>query len=105
MKEFFGSLFGIIVTIVVVILLVFAGLLFYWNVIAPGVTQGQYNTNRNSQQYQSATIQHERDLVTAYHQSNNEGQKLAIVNEFCQVYNDITVVPPDLAKAHQELCI
>ena len=104
MKEFFGSLVGVIVIVVVAVALVFGGVLVYWNVIAPGAASGQYNTNRNSQQFQAATIAHERDLVTAYHQSNDDGQKKAIIAEFCQVYNDITTVPSDLVVAQQKLC-
>lgn len=104
MKEFFGSVVGIIVTIVVVIGLIFGGAVVYWNVIAPAISQGQYNTNRNSQQFQATTIAHGRDLVTGYNLANDDGSKIAIKAEFCQIYHDITVAPSDLAAAHQQLC-
>jgi hypothetical protein len=103
-KEFFGSILGIILSIVVVAILAVGGVWFYWQFIAPQNAAGQYNTNRNSQQFQATTIAHERSLVTGYNQSTDEGQKKAISAEFCQVYNDMTVVPSDLASAHQLLC-
>lgn len=104
MKEFFGSLFGIIVVFVVLVLLGTGATVYYWNVIAPQNATGQYNTNRNSQQYQDTKIAHERDLVTAYNESTSDGQKISIKAEFCSVYADITNVPSDIAQQHQLMC-
>ena len=103
-KEFFGSLLGIAVAIVVAAALVFGLMFAYWHFIAPQNATGQYNTNRNSQQWQAAKIAHERDQVTAYDESNDSGQKKAIAADFCTEYSDMTVVPSDLAQQQSLLC-
>lgn len=104
MRAFFTSVGGIVVIVLAGLLLAGGATLAYWSFLAPSVAQGRYNTNLHSQQYQSAQIAQERDLVNGYQDTSDPGQKKSIAQQFCAIYPNITAVPADLADAHGTMC-
>lgn len=66
----------------------------------------QNQANHQSQQYQDAIIQAERDRVQGYMTATDEGQKKQILMTYCAVYKSIThpESAPDLVSFSSANC-
>lgn len=86
-----------------VVLLCIGGYAGYWW-LAKNSTARRYEINTGTQQYQSSLISQERDRATAYDRALDPGQKIAIADQFCAVYPEMTNPTPDLVTRRAVIC-
>lgn len=94
---------GYVAVAVAVAVIAVGGWFGYWALAKMGQT-ARYDVNTNNQQYQAGLIAQERDRVTAYDRTGDDGQRQAIADQFCAVYPQLNPPPPDLIRAHARIC-
>ncbi len=99
MENFFGGL----IALLVLGLVSWGGYEAYW-AIEKSNTQHHYEINTGTQQYQAGLISHARALVLDWHRVTDAGQKIAIADQFCEVYPNITPPPADLVNEQPLIC-
>ena len=99
MKIVLLSLLGVAVSIA-------AAIGIYWGswALAEQNQTNQYKVNTNSQQYQAALVDQERDRIQGYDTAAEGAQKAQITSTFCAAYLSLTLPPTDLVLANARIC-
>lgn len=103
MKAAFAWIGGILAVIVVVALIAIGGWKLHWW-MAKATVQNQYVVNTQTQQYQAGLISQERDNVLAWNKAVDPGQKQAISDQFCAIFQSLSPAPADLVSARSNIC-
>lgn len=75
----------------------------YWQLHGSAVNR-ENDIVQHSHAMQQGDIAQDRDLVIAWHNASDPGQKKYISDQFCATLQDVTDVPNDLANAKTTIC-